>query len=476
MSKNWLRYILLSRKALWIFIVVMFLALSFTPAFMNRIYFQDVSWAVMGMAVIMDMVLAYILPELLFSFVHRRKSADQYFALPVSRKKILLTTFAFMFVLNYGLYLIVTGLCLLIFDMPVVNAGWFIASLLLTGLLNLVVLSVNTCWYLIANNIFDGVVMIAACSLLPLMISFMMGSFSGNLIAGDSLEYIPVLSNLDKYLSPLGMGSSLVMDSMSRAGTGMPYMDDHIICLVLLAVVLVISARSLRKNFIERRTERADQVSDRWSAYPLIIHLYLFCCLLVFSFTLPDGIVEILPWYLALLVCYVIGMSVYRRKVKITLKNLAVFFGGAALTAVFSFAAFKTEGFGIPYRYSLQTGEKLVYSMYGYYGNDGNGSQLMVVIPTDQIDQYRDVVDAMENFRHSAIHEVYDSSTRRKDSQGYLEVISLDEDDQCLRRYGYRFWKGMDEETEEILKKHPEVCFPNQIWMDPAAVNSFTLF
>lgn len=201
-NKNYLSYLFRSRKVFLIFYYILFLALSLASFLMDTPGRDNLSsvYNSLFIATLGSCLLALGLPLLQFSFAHKRKSADIYFALPMKRKEQLFTNLLFIWLASYLFYLMNAALSMALYNNFVPIGSEKVLLLLLVPVFALLLLTIcSSAWFLVANNIFDGFVMVAAYSFMPLFLSILLGIFFDSYVAGSPLAMVSVVT----FVSPI---------------------------------------------------------------------------------------------------------------------------------------------------------------------------------------------------------------------------------------------------------------------------------
>ncbi|MDO4520929.1 MAG: hypothetical protein Q4B44_04740 [Erysipelotrichaceae bacterium] len=428
MNKNWFRYLFRNYRIPVIFFTVVFFGLSAIPLISSDNIRSDYMGSVEVMTVLAGMM-TYILPVILFSFVHNRRSADQLLALPLSRSEHLITNMVFAFTLIFGCFLITSTALWLINAVGAVPFTELLTILGQEAFFTVTLLVIHTFWFLIANNIFDGIVMIGAWSFAPLLFLGVLSSFVANTVAGGN--FIDS-GRFALWLSPLAMNVRNLVLALSDAST--PYSWS---CTLVTAVYTLAAGYGLYSQFVRRKSERAGQLSDHPLAYRLIINLYAFAILLMICFSAMNSFsVEFLTLVLLLLFIYVVAQFVYRRKIQLTVKILGMFAALTAAAAVCAFAAYHTHGFGQAERYTFTDNQflKMDYSTPaersnpGRISESGNYDELYVsaevYLPVSKISPANEIWKIMEKYRHAGIDTFYSPETHKQTA--YLSFGNTD--------------------------------------------------
>ena len=490
MSKSYLKYLFTSRKFALLFLAVMYTLLCAIPFIEGVEGINAMAYTtslIIGMFI--NIAMTFVLPVLLFSFVHKRRSADQMMALPMSRKQLLITPLLFGFLLTGGCWTFTSLLMYVLF------AAGFVSLPLLLGIIGfglLIIggmLIINTALFMTANNVFDGIVMIAAYTFVPLLVQVCWYVFTSNMVAGASF----MESTFAEYLSPIFMSMKNLTNMMDGLANASALSEVSLLYFLLPAVYVVAACFALVPLFIRRKSERADQLSDGKAAYPLVATVYLFGLLLMVSFsTIANlSITTTLPFYLLLLLAYVISQFVYRRSISF---NAGIFLRyGICLVAglVVAFGAWSTEGFGMARNYSFgRPGTNLVYNYniqselenlekpVEFYSDVISYASIdfEVTIPVKEMDKHKEIQDILEKKRSEAITAYYDRTTEYPCAGLYVSNSQYFPGDansfgyyQNENYYNYNCTPFTLPELQEIEKYttiHVNVCDEEGNWFD----------
>ncbi len=346
-SLDYFKYLLKSKKGILIFEGLVIL-----------LVFIGIGHAAAGSYLALMLALAYFLTLNIFNYVHSKKAVDTYFALPVSRKAMLSTGIIFSYVFSYLPSAIAT-LCKL-----AIRGEFNSDAVLYLGFMALavfVLVMFNAAVYLIANNAVDGIVVLGAYTLLPL---FML--IAGNIFLECFVcAYDGAVVENVIYLSPAYMAINGFMELVSANDYG--FVKGSVVALVLLALL---SAYVLKKEYIDRKVERAETTSKGLFAYPAVIAIYMALGMFGISSnysneSLIDYYADYFWLYIIIFVMFIMANYLYKRKFEINLKLIATFIIAAALGLGFAAVARKTNGFYISYGY-LGNHEKAHYTIRIY--------------------------------------------------------------------------------------------------------------
>lgn len=465
MNKAYLKWLTDSHKNICIFLLVMEIILGFLPVVTDGFHHigTETYNTSIAMITIASLAAAVILPMLFFSYIHKKNSVDLYFSLPVSRKEQLITTVVFLLVTVSGSFLIST-LLVWIFCHTDHNFFWqwvLMQPWMIYGTLTVILTTV--CVYALANNIFDGFVMVCAYAALPMVISMAYEMFIGNMVAGH-----PYSSSEDfwQYFSPLWMSGHNIAGISTISEFTFRYSF-----IPFLAIYILIACIGLNRNFIHRHSERAEQTSDSFLTYPFIGNAYLFLLLLssVFSsYSTASEPVDII-FYFLLFLCYIIAAFVYHRSMKFHWTYLLGYGIALGLSFLIASAAWNSHGFGMADRYRLYTEKYLVYDYsmscdpqdLGQFDDTSvTAVSVTLQVPVDQKDEYTDEIRIMEKLRKKEIRQYYKDRNNRT-SIGNLNVYNtrqaIRNNVQSFNDWSYDIYDPLSEEQLKQLDQKGKV-------------------
>ncbi|MCR5230722.1 MAG: ABC transporter permease [Solobacterium sp.] len=424
MNSKYIRYLFKNRKIAIIFFLALYAALSLSTFIgQSGMNAGEQMHEVMHAGMLMSLIMTYGLPVLVFSYVHMKRSTDVYFAIPVSRRDQLISNIFFMFALCYGYFLTATliGGILTGFGKSLIN---FLTVQLASAFILLVLLTVNSVMFLLANNTFDGIVMMGAYTLLPLFITLANQTFFQEMIAGfryrsESLEIV-------NYFWP----AYQAVEVYRAVSNSEPCRIIHVVILILFGIA---GMYLLKKHFIDRKTERAEQLSDEPAAYPFIIHAYALICMVIITCCPPREYMSgRIIYYLLLLLAYVVATFVYKRKIEIRFRSLMIFLSGLCAAFILNFTAWQTHGFGRAERYTIDEGDYLAVEInchtepdniekpFDNIKNDYLYMSYRLIMPLAEKDQYREVLELLDSKRRESISQFYSQS--RQDASLYMNM------------------------------------------------------
>lgn len=441
MNRKYLKYLIRSRRVLLIFLFVMFLGIGLTP-FLDYSYNSrsTVFSSSVTISLILSCILAYFLPIYLFHFIHKKRSVDMYLAMPIKRSEILNTNLLFSFSMLM-IFFTAPTLTALLLTSGVAYFGSYLLLLLMFAIFMAALLVVNTLWFLVANNTFDGVIMIAAYTGIPILVYALVVSYVNTIVAGSPTVNV----DIGVYFSPLALGAVNVSSLLSWIQGQMDtYTGSYTLeaaqllkYTAFLVGYMIVGLIGLKYHFISRRAERAEQLSDERFAYPLIINLYMFGVLFVLALynVQYDDMTSFILFYLILLFIYIAATFVYKRKIYIDLKMVMRYVMATVVTIAFASIAWNTKNFRIKDMYSVENQYQTLISYYGSeYDDDGDSVSYSfnLNVTQDEMNYYAAVLDIIEDYRNELIDEYYEESDwllSESDLYGSLTFSSYDSAD-----------------------------------------------
>lgn len=425
---RYLRYLLKQRKVALLFFFVLYALVSFTPMLFSY-GGQIAAW----FAYLMSSGLCMVLPAVVFGFVQRKRTVDVYFALPVERKRMLHTGLLF----SWGIVSVYFSVTVLLLAM-VGNGFDYLLQMMLGALFSFAVQTMFfSMVFLLGNHLFDGIVMILGYAVFPFFLHMAIEAVSHLLMPGFTITAYGKL-DFSQWLSPAWVGLSIFAEAMN-----LDFVETRAYLPACL-MIAIISYYGLKKNFTERKTERAEMLSDHPFAYRLLIRVYMALCLLVAGCTIMTiGFKDNLVYYPLLLFLYVVSFFVYKRKISLDYKMVAEFVVGALLGIGIAYGIWATRGFGIVDHRNYLDGEYIRYE-YSWTQEarrleDYYEVQFELLIPTDELKENKELLDLLEGKRKECIDDFYH---REKGGEGiYRTFLYLsrgkNEDDSVTKAYDF---------------------------------------
>lgn len=486
MSKNYFIYQLKEKRIAIIFFFVIYLAISLTSFLESDPYLIHSFNTSIGFAYAMSILLTFVLPIALFGFVHNRRSTDVYFALPISRKQLGITSLVFMFLICFGYFFISSVIAYLLSRMQM-PFGIFCGLLGISALSLFCLLCINSLFFLIANNFFDGIIMVGAYTAFPYMLYSVISGFYMDLVAGAN--YISFHETFASYLSPLYLSVAnfynLIEIEATKVGVIRYIPSINAIYILCIVVYTLLALYGLYCSFVKRKSERAEQVSNSFFAYPFVIHSYALGILAIFAFGLVssrNGYRGFILYYLLLLFIYVVALFVYKRKIQLTMKSLIFFSVGSLVTIGIALVGWKSRGFGLADQYRNDLDKYVTYSYYAQVSNDDlskpatfeNEDDLYVsytlTIPVSQLDFYADAINILELCRRDSIDLFYLKGLQDRPSSLTINNAATSDGRDISNSLSYRPARLLSEKDLKALEKYGSM----EVW-DPYTDTSYSV-
>ncbi len=448
MNKPYFRYLARSYKYLILFFFAVYFSLCLLYAMSSDRPFRTYEMA--KVAGILSVCFCYVLPVVLFTFVHKRSSADVYHALPISRKEHRITILLFCFAVTFGYFAVTCLTGYILYNIHDVSVLSLLGMLGYMAFTILTLLAVNSALYLIGNNILDGLVILTAYTafFLPCLIAECI--ITERMVAGaTALLSVPAAY----LLSP----AVILMHNFFNLASYHSGIQSGFSVLYLVFGIgwLMLGWFGLKQEFDHRKSERAEAISDHPLAYPTVINMYSILMLTVIgSSVVTEFATDAILSYLALLVCYTAGTFLYRRKIEVDLKRTGIFVLEAVITLGLMALCWHTKGFGLAYHYALDQGYVLVYEYNAaveesdlgrhYETNSDVSVDFSLYLSTSELDRYPELLKLLESKRHLAIESFYQKYQGWSEN---LRVYNRDRySDRIINDYSY----------------HPEVLFTEE--------------
>lgn len=439
LDRSWLMYLARTYRVLIIFLFFSFPALMALPfitigqgVYSSTVDFNLPLESSLLYGMILSLVISYVLPCLLFRIVNKKNMVDSFFALPVSKKSIAFTSIFFSWLVSFGIYAVIALITGIIGNDPLLVVQY----LLLYGIGNAVLLTVNSGLYLIGNQIFDGMVMLGGWTVLPYAFWYVVASFGSYLYAG--YEY--AVYSLRQYYFEL---FSTLMTVFNTCSSFAQSEDISVLkYIVVLFLHFALGYFLVKRHFIERKTERAEQLSDNILAYPALIHIYLFLCLIIFSAgAVTSSFSSTLMYYTLLLFIYLTSMFIYRRKIKVSWKALCIYGVGAVVSAGLALTAWNTRFFGLAekkrefdapytiyfYDQNISGADIGADSSSDYADTDIGEIRISLAVPRGQEDEYFASLTVFEKLRMAGVEDFYQKGEIYNGTYAHLDIYPSEE-------------------------------------------------
>lgn len=363
--KNYMRYYLRDNKRLlflvFIILFMMIPFLAFNVSFLSNDVSNDGAFSIMAAAsCIGGCALSFLVPIFNMRFLFMKRSCDLYFSLPITRKDLFHMQYfsgILAMLLPLSINYLLGSIVLIISSLLDSGIGLYTSYLLIAILLFYVVLvifivvlySIFTFISTICNNLIDNILIAGCAVVLPFILYYVLQYFISNQI-GQVLSGITYNGYNEFYgmnivlqvLSPLSVLYTALYNIVELFMVetldfmGVTYLMIYWIVVGCFAYVFA------KKYFIARKQEAAEQRTTHILTYPLIIVLVTLSILLMI---MTGNMGVVIPTIMAFMAyCCMIFFS--KRVIKLKLGNIITFIVIFAVSASFSFAFYKTNGFG----------------------------------------------------------------------------------------------------------------------------------
>ena len=477
LNKNYISYLIKSKKYLLIALCIVQAILAFSNFGKPLNEYTLLSNTTM-LSYGLGAIVAFVLPLVIFSYVHNKKAVDTYYSLNISRKSLLFTGLVYCFILAFLPFLVsalITFVGYLFAGLIGKYALILLVTILVAFICYILVIVFNTFVYLLANTIFDGVIILLAYYLLPLLLFLMGVNFQETFLIGVYIN--STLENILVYFSPIAL--TVLSFMYANIFNNLAYIKY----LVVGIVYIIFFAFFLFKTFNNRKVERAGNYSDNFFAYPFVIGAYTIVCLFIIACIYRNMLSDFsfIILYILLFLGYLIGNFIYKRTFKLSKLQIGLFCMGVVLSLLFNVVCDKTQGFGLSYNYRFEYGKMSYYyysetlmkddknakdfydfldSVKGLEDSDLPNSEYGIYFTLYTNPSSKTITDLMENYRKEAIELYYDDDVYTYNT---LSVIYL-EDNSTSASNDYRYKLISVEDIKQILKEDSNAYLSIDDW------------
>jgi len=402
---------------------------------------------------ILALILCFALPVITFRLVHRRTAVDTFFALPVSRKQMLFTTIVFDWLTAFGLFgVISTVLYILTGSFLNVSLTLFLQVLAVSAIGVLALLCVNGGLFLLGNHFFDGLVILAGWTLVPVTARMVVSNFIRNLWAGASDFAWSYGEGRVRFFSAYQMMnakiSGILNEMVNAEYTPVKWYFPVIFAHLCIGIALLI------KHFVNRKAERAEQLSSGAFAYPGLVRTYLFLYLIMIcSYTVSGSYGSQLLYFVLVLLIYVTATFIYQRRIRISWRSFAIFCLIFAASYGFCLSAWNTRFFGMGDRSPAFDSNYTVYSytqvvteadLTGEEDDDAKYNQaaeiaIRLSVPKGQESEYAEQIALFDRFRERCVNQFYHEETAESEITNSMNVFGSAEKEESYSEDGWRY-------------------------------------
>ena len=310
------------------------------------------------------------LPIIHFNYMNSKSGVDSYFALPISRKEIIVTTLVYI-ILEVVLTHIIAITPILFIEAPYLFNGFTgLFSFLGADLLFIIAsILIMTAIFFKAYSAADGIIIIIGYIFAPLLIY--LAYFI--LIVNTTFAVDVAVGRVGYFFYPFLAINNIVRHFEYFRGEG----DYNALFSTMIIIALaVVAIYSIRHDIKHRKAEYASSISTNFFSYPLIIAVAAIS--IIFAIIFSDLNFPIKIMLLAFLfIGYIIINCISRREIKLKAKDFVLFISGIAISFVVLFGSKLTGGFGVEtafrnldnlvdYQYTIEIQKDADYKNYFY--------------------------------------------------------------------------------------------------------------
>ena len=342
-------------------------------------------------------ILSAVLPIFTFKFSHTKKHVDTYFSIPINRNHLFKSHFiapilgaCIPILINY----LIGGLILVIFKGNVIVYFELFALLLLVFAMFVVNYCVNTFFVLNSNNVLDSSIIVGTIAILPLIFIGAIDAFiSSQIVYTGMFDAGSIIDRCFRLLSPyLGFTEIAhgidVLTYYSDLNVNFGYINwMYVVYYFVIGFVFYFLSK---KVFKKKKGENAEQLTNAFVTYPLMINVGIISLVLMFNIIQMDLIGAILM-IIVLFVIYVIAQAIANRSMAINKKMILKFVLLVVIVNGFNYVSRKTEFFGINRQvidYTKYDEVQIHYYSYSEkYGEDIEEKEYSYTIVVDNINE-----------------------------------------------------------------------------------------
>lgn len=438
MNKEYLIYLIKSKKSQCVALVIFYAIGVILSSTLQSTTIDFIATNTAVSSVILAVSTTALVP-ITYSYIHNKKAVDTYFSLPISRKEMLLTSQLFIDISTLLPFLISLTISVLIGHSSISNISIYIMYAVIAIVAVIAYVAFETSVFAVANSTVDGIVMMLAYLVLPVILFLVYETFMIEYVTGVNLV------NDEQFVSYISLpfATCAYEIHLAKCFGGLCkncviFNKEFVVFIVNVVVHCIIAIYGLRKNYINRKVERAETISNNFFSYPFIIYAYAFGVVCSVSLTIVVsgmGQIELdTEWLVILfviLIAFLIANFVYRRKIKIYIKDILFYLLTVVITLAFSYFAFNTKGFGISLKYDHNPSsiaikyeccydqDELKDLIPNEYVDQAIGIMINGYVSKEEMENKKEFVEYIDKLRNEAIESYYSYG-----SYGYLEILT----------------------------------------------------
>ncbi len=363
MNKEYLLYLIRSKKHLSIFILIVSMLPTLLYILSSPVQYYSFSHIEMILCVYIVIVIceSFILPFVYFGYLQSKRALDTYYNIPIARTKLVITNFVHMStqIIVFG---IIGTIIPFLINLSFLPRPYMIVVLYaLTSLFGIIVSLFVLAIIYKTNTLFDSVILSVAYITIPFLIVTVLSTFDIHQIYGLTNTFGWITPHI---ILPVTCLAPLLYLVSAMNSAEMVFSLQYFL-LILEAIIIGFGCFiSIRRDIKKRKAELSETVSSNFFAWPLAIGLTTMCLLFIFAFSIDDTMTMII-WFAFVFVAYLIMTFVYRRKIVFTKRDLLLFGVGIFASLTILAVAEATDGFYLSRAYrSIDSVEN--FDIYSY--------------------------------------------------------------------------------------------------------------
>lgn len=343
MNRNYLHYLLTSKKHLTIFLLIVGLLPTCFYLLTSGYEYVNSYSAFMIFSGIIALIESLVLPFIYFHFLNSKRALDTYYNLPIERKELVITGMVHML-----LTIIITVFIGTIIP-TIFSFGNFESLLgLMMFYVFLVVMIITTSLYVLAimykaYSTIDAIIITLAYLVLPAFVIMVFMVFSNNHV----FALVDIFSGIYRYLMMPLTYIGVLSEALDMVlGYGFWIQGETIVLTVEMFLIAIACFFSIRSDIRKRKAEFSETNSSNIFAYPLVIATVTICMMLTVGFANIDAY-WLLVLYILIFIAYLIMTFVYRRKIRFSKRDMILFAIALALSATITNISAATDSFGL---------------------------------------------------------------------------------------------------------------------------------
>lgn len=297
-------------------------------------------------------VLAILIPMVVYRFLYKRKSCDLYFSLPIKRKQLFSLQYCLGFLMAIIPFTLNFILALIVFYMKntvtIENSifpYFILVYIIIFTLYSLISLVLVKC-----NNMLDAVLVSIGIVIVPIILFITAQLFltlqMDNIFVTQSGSFNEIfdISLMFTYITPIICIFYYVSEYLLTV-------QSHSISMIIIPMLYWFMVGSVflyasRKAFLERKEEDSEQRTKSFLTYPINLVLGIIA-LTLGTFRSDVMSSDMIVSIVIIFVIYVVVIFIWKRRIQLRVKEIASFILLYAVVISFSIVFQNTKGFGV---------------------------------------------------------------------------------------------------------------------------------